>query len=275
LNQDISYYLRMNRMPHIFCPGCGHGIAMNAIIRAIDAEELEKNEVVVVSGIGCSSRIPGYLDFNTLHTTHGRAIPFATGIKMARPDLKVIVVSGDGDATAIGGNHFIHACRRNIDLSLFVLNNNIYGMTGGQYSPTTFLGARATTAPYGNLEPEFDIAGLAAAAGASYVARATCYHALQMIKLFRDAIKNKGFSVVEVMSQCPTYYGRKNRLADPVDMINWQKEKTYTEAEAAKAESPEALEGKVMRGVIHHKERTEYTDRYQELIDRVSGSGAK
>jgi 2-oxoglutarate ferredoxin oxidoreductase subunit beta len=275
VSKDLSYYLRMNKMPHIFCPGCGHGIAMNCMLRAIDAEGLDKNEVVVVSGIGCSSRIPGYLDFNTLHTTHGRAIPFATGIKMVRPDLKVIVVSGDGDATAIGGNHFIHACRRNIDISLFVLNNNIYGMTGGQYSPTTFLGARASTAPYGNIEPEFDISGLAVAAGASYVARATCYHALQMIKLFRDAIKNKGFSVVEVMSQCPTYFGRRNRMADPVDMINWQKEKTYTEAEAKKAESPEALEGKFLRGVIHHKERTEYTERYRELIDRVRGAEAK
>jgi len=271
VSHDLTYYLRMNKMPHIFCPGCGHGIAMGCILRAIDKEELDKNEVVVVSGIGCSSRIPGYLDFNTLHTTHGRAIPFATGIKMARPDLKVIVVSGDGDATAIGGNHFIHACRRNIDISLFVLNNNIYGMTGGQYSPTTFLGARATTAPYGNIDPEFDIAGLAVAAGASYVARATAYHALQMVKLMRDAIRNKGFSVVEVMSQCPTYYGRRNRMADPVDMINWQKEKTYTEAEAKKAESPEELEGKFLRGVIHHKERAEYCERYQELIDRVRG----
>ncbi len=275
MSNDLTYYLRMNKMPHIFCPGCGHGIAMGCILRAIDKEGLDKNEVVVVSGIGCSSRIPGYLDFNTLHTTHGRAIPFATGVKMARPDLKVIVVSGDGDATAIGGNHFIHACRRNIDISLFVLNNNIYGMTGGQYSPTTFLGARATTAPYGNIDPEFDISSLAVAAGASYVARATAYHAQQMVKLMRDAIKNKGFSVVEVMSQCPTYYGRRNRMADPVDMINWQKEKTYTEAEAEKAESPEELEGKFLRGVIHYKERTEYCESYQELIDRVRGADEK
>ena len=270
MNHEIEYYLRMDKMPHIFCPGCGHGIAMNALIRAIDAEELDKDEVVVVSGIGCSSRIPGYLDFNTLHTTHGRAIPFSTGVKMARPDLKVIIVSGDGDATAIGGNHFIHACRRNIDITLLVLNNNIYGMTGGQYSPTTFVGARATTAPYGCLEPEFNISGLAQAAGATYVARGTCYHAQQMVKLIRDAIKNKGFSVVEVMSDCPTYYGRKNRIPTPIDMLQWQKEKTYTASEAKRAEDPSELEGRWLRGVIHSETRMEYTDRYQELIDEVS-----
>ena len=268
MKHGLTFYLRMDRMPHIFCPGCGHGIAMQAILRAIDKLELEKDEVVVVSGIGCSSRIPGYLDFNTLHTTHGRAIPFATGIKMARPDLNVLVISGDGDATAIGGNHFIHACRRNIDLTLLVLNNNIYGMTGGQSSPTTFVGSRSSTAPYGHLEPEFDISGLAAAAGASYVARATCYHALQMDKLIGDAISNTGFSVVEILSQCPTYFGRRNRMPDPVDMLRWQKEHTYTAAERKK-KSPEELEGRLLRGVIQHRERPEYVESYLELIERV------
>ena len=268
MKHGLAFYLRMDRMPHIFCPGCGHGIAMQAILRAIDKLGLDKDEVVVVSGIGCSSRIPGYLDFNTLHTTHGRAIPFATGIKMARPDLHVLVISGDGDATAIGGNHFIHACRRNIDLTLLVLNNNIYGMTGGQSSPTTFVGSRSSTAPYGHLEPEFDISGLAAAAGASYVARATCYHALQMDRLITDAIKNKGFSVVEVLSQCPTYFGRRNLMPDPVDMLRWQKEHTYTPA-ALKKKSPEELEGKLLRGVIRHHERPEYVASYLELIERV------
>jgi 2-oxoglutarate ferredoxin oxidoreductase subunit beta len=271
VKRQFSEYLRMRRMPHIFCPGCGHGIAMQMLLRAIDNLELDKNKVMVVSGIGCSSRIPGYLDFNTLHTTHGRAIPFATGIKMAKPELTVIVVSGDGDATAIGGNHFIHACRRNIDLSLFVLNNNIYGMTGGQYSPTTFFGARSTTSPFGNIEPEFEICGLAKAAGASYVARGTTFHAQQIVKLFTDAITNKGFSVVEVMSQCPTYYGRRNRIPEPFDMLIWQKEKTYTEAEAKK-KTPEEMEGKLLRGVIHHKPRPEYVQNYIELIERVKGA---
>ena len=271
MNHEFFDYLRPGRMPHIFCPGCGHGITMQGLLRAIDKLELDKNKVVVVSGIGCSSRIPGYLDFNTLHTTHGRALPFATGIKMARPDLTVIVVSGDGDATAIGGNHFIHACRRNIDLSLFVLNNNIYGMTGGQYSPTTYFGSRSTTSPYGNLDPEFEICKLAKSAGASYVARGTCYHAQQMSKLFSDAIQNKGLSVVEIWSQCPTYYGRKNRLPEPMDLMLWQKEHTYTAAEA-KRKTPEELEGKFLRGVIHHEPRPEYVQAYEELIERVGGA---
>lgn len=271
MKRDLTSYLRMERMPHIFCPGCGHGIAMQALIRAIDKLQLDKDKVVVVSGIGCSSRIPGYLDFNTLHTTHGRALSFSTGIKMARPELTVIIVSGDGDATAIGGNHFIHSCRRNIDLNLFVLNNNIYGMTGGQYSPTTFSGARSTTSPHGNLEREFEICNLAKSAGASYVARATCYHAQQMVKLFADGIENKGFSVVEVMSGCPTYFGRKNRIPDPYEMLMWQKEHTYTAAEARK-KPPEELEGKFQRGVIHHQPLPEYVQQYEELIERIRES---
>lgn len=150
----------MNKLPHIWCPGCGNGIVLKALLRAIDALKLDKDKTVIVSGIGCSSRASGYMDFNTLHTTHGRALTFATGIKMARPELNVIVISGDGDATAIGGNHFIHACRRNIDLTLVLFNNNIYGMTGGQYSPTTPLGMMASTAPYGQIEPPFDILSL-------------------------------------------------------------------------------------------------------------------
>lgn len=271
MSSDFTQYLRMDKMPHIFCPGCGHGIAMASLLRAVGKLELDKNKVVVVSGIGCSSRIPGYLDFNTLHTTHGRAIPFATGVKMARPDLTVLIISGDGDSTAIGGNHFIHACRRNIDISLIVLNNNIYGMTGGQYSPTTFVGSRSTTSPYGHLEPEFDISGLAKSAGASYVARATCFHAQQMDKLFVDAVKNKGFSVVEVLCQCPTYFGRKNRIPEAIDMMRWQKEHTYTAAQAKKM-NPEELEGKWMRGVIHNQPRPEYVESYLELIKRVGGS---
>lgn len=276
MKHEMDHYLRLHRMPHIFCPGCGHGIAMQAIIRAIDDLELDKDRTVVVSGIGCSSRIPGYLDFNTLHTTHGRAIPFATGIKMADPSLNVLIVSGDGDATAIGGNHFIHACRRNINMTLFLLNNNIYGMTGGQSSPTTFVGAKSTTAPYGHVEPEFDISGLAVAAGASFVARTTAYHATQMVSLMKKAIQNNGFSVVEVMSDCPTYFGRKNKMPDPVDMLMWQKECTYTAGEAERM-GPEELEGKFLRGVIHDAPRPEYTERYREIITRAmeAGNGKK
>lgn len=166
---------------------------LKAMLRAIDRLGWHKDEIVMVSGIGCSSRTPGYVDFNTVHTTHGRALAFATGIKMAKPELKVIVVSGDGDATAIGGNHFIHTARRNIDLTLVIFNNYIYGMTGGQYSPTTPVGSWGSTAPYGNLENPFDICGLAQAAGASYVARGTVYHAVQLDKLIEGAMRKKDF----------------------------------------------------------------------------------
>lgn len=270
-NKGFEHYLRMDKMPHIFCPGCGHGIAMQAIIRTIDDLQMDKDKTVIVSGIGCSSRIPGYLDFNTLHTTHGRALAFATGVKMAKPDLNVIVISGDGDATAIGGNHFIHACRRNIDITMFLLNNNIYGMTGGQSSPTTFVGCNSTTAPYGHMEPEFDISGLASAAGASFVARGTCYHATQLTSLMKKAVKNKGFSVVEVLSECPTYFGRKNKMADPVDMLHWQNDHTFTAADAKKKD-PEELEGKFLRGVIKDTPKPEYTSRYKEIIEVAGGN---
>ncbi len=183
-------YLRQDKMPHIWCPGCGNGIVMNAIVRAIDAEGLDQNRTVIVSGIGCSSRATGYMNFDTLHTAHGRARAFAPGIKMARPELNVIVISGDGDCSAIGGNHLIHACRRNIDITLVVVNNNIYGMTSGQYSPLTPTGRFATTAVYGNIDRPFDIVRLTEGAGATYVARASVYHVQQLKNYIQAGIKN-------------------------------------------------------------------------------------
>jgi len=194
---DYEKYLRTEKMPLIWCPGCGHGIVMKSLIRAIDELELEQDNVCMVSGIGCSSRLTGYVDFNTLHTTHGRALAFATGIKMAKPRLHVIVVTGDGDATAIGGNHFIHAARRNIDLTVIVFNNEIYGMTGGKVSPATPDQAKASTAPYGSFENNFDIPELARAAGASFSARGTVYNAVQLEKLIKKAIqKMKGNAII-------------------------------------------------------------------------------
>ena len=217
-------YFRQETLPHIWCPGCGHGTVTGALVRAIMRLDLDKNKVCIVSGIGCSSRAVGYLDFDTLHTAHGRALAFATGIKLARPELKVIVMTGDGDCTAIGGNHFIHAARRNIDITTIVMNNNIYGMTSGQYSPMTPKGMYGTTAPYGNLERSFDLCELAKAAGATYVARGTSYHVPLLINLIESAIQNKGFSVVEAVVQCPTYFGRKNKVGGPVEMLNWIKD---------------------------------------------------
>jgi 2-oxoglutarate ferredoxin oxidoreductase subunit beta len=266
---DYDKYLRTQRMPHIWCPGCGNGIVLKAILRAIDRLGLKKDEVVMVSGIGCSSRTPGYVDFNTVHTTHGRALAFATGIKMAKPELTVIVVSGDGDATAIGGNHFIHTARRNIDLTMIIFNNYIYGMTGGQYSPTTPPGKWGSTAPYGNLENSFDICGLAAAAGASYVARGTVYHAVQLDKFVESGIRKKGFSVIEALTPCPTYYGRRNSQKSVIDMMNWQIETTVGASKAAKL-APEALHGKIVTGVLADREKPEYVDEYQKFIARLN-----
>ena len=206
-------YLKPGRIPHIWCSGCGDGIVLKALIRAIAGLGIHRDEAVMVSGIGCSSRTPGYIDINTLHTTHGRALAFATGVKHANPDLHVIVVTGDGDATAIGGNHYIHAARRNIDITVLLYNNYIYGMTGGQVSPTTRPGDRASTAPYGNIEPAFNISGLARAAGASFVARGDVYNVKKLEKLIKLALQRKGFSLLEILSPCPTFSG--TRTAQP------------------------------------------------------------
>src|SRR5665647_113581 len=183
MQNSAEKYLRTEKLPHIWCPGCGNGIVLGAMVRAFDKLGCDQNNTVIVSGIGCSSRAAGYMDFNTLHTTHGRALAFATGIKLARPEITVFVIMGDGDSSSIGGNHLIHAARRNIDLTAIVFNNSIYGMTGGQYSPLTPTGSRATTAPYSTIERPFDLPDLARAAGATYVARSTSYHAAMLTKL--------------------------------------------------------------------------------------------
>ncbi len=261
-------FMRQDKFPHIWCPGCGYGIAMKSVMRAIDRVGLQKDEITMVSGIGCSSRTPGYLDFNTLHTTHGRALPFATGVKMVNPDMNVMVVSGDGDATAIGGNHFIHAARRNIDITVLVYNNYIYGMTGGQYSPTTPQGKFATTAPYGTIEPPFDVCDLATAAGASFVARGTVYHAVPLDKLIEQAINKKGFSLVEVMNPCPTSFGRRNKQPTPLVMMNWLKDNCIPKQKFDKM-SDEEKAGKLPIGVFVNIEKPEYTEQYKLLIDRA------
>ncbi len=265
---NYEKYLRANKLPHIWCPGCGDGTVLKSLIRAIDKQGIDKNNIVLVSGIGCSSRTPGYVDFNTLHTTHGRALAFATGVKHANPDLHVIVVSGDGDATAIGGNHFIHAARRNIDITMILYNNYIYGMTGGQASPTTPLGAYASTAPFGSIEPNFNVSELAKSAGASFVGRSTSYHTKQMENLFVKALAKNGFSLVEVIVQCPTAFGRRNKLRTAVEMLKWQKD----HAIPVKADlTPEQLEGKFTTGVLWDIDRPEYTEQYAQVIRKVTG----
>jgi 2-oxoglutarate ferredoxin oxidoreductase subunit beta len=203
-----------------------------------------------------------------MHTTHGRALAFATGLKLAQPNLKVIVIMGDGDALAIGGNHFIHAARRNIDLTALVINNSIYGMTGGQYSPTTPLGGRATTAPYGNIEPPFPVCELAIAAGATYVARSTVYHAVELDRYIEQAIRKQGFSLVEAVSYCHTGYGRLNKLGTAVDMMRWLKDNSITLAAAEKL-PPQERAAKIVRGVLCDIDKPEYTALYDQLIESL------
>jgi 2-oxoglutarate/2-oxoacid ferredoxin oxidoreductase subunit beta len=263
----IQNYFRMNRLSHIWCPGCGHGIIMKAVAEAIDNLKLDKNKICVVSGIGCSSRAAGYMDFDTLHTTHGRALAFATGVKLAKPEMKVIVLSGDGDSSAIGGNHLIHAARRNIGITTIVFNNNIYGMTGGQYSPTTPTFEKGTTAPYGNIDKSFDICELAKGAGATYTARGTAYHANQLVKIIENALKNDGFSLVDALSVCPTYYGRKNKKGSAPEMLQWQKDNAVT-VKAAEKLTKEELKGKLVIGELYNSPEPEYTSQYQQIIDK-------
>jgi len=217
----VKDYIRKRFFPHIWCQGCGHGIVLNCMLRAFDQLGISKNEIVMVSGIGCSSRISGYVDFHTLHTLHGRALAFATGVKISMPDLNVIVPMGDGDALAIGGNHFIHAARRNIDLLVILVNNFIYGMTGGQNAPTTPPTARSSTMPYGNFEPPFSLPHLATSSGASYVARWTCLHVRRLTRAFEEAIKRKGFRFIEVIAPCSTLYARLNKIGTGLSLMKF------------------------------------------------------
>lgn len=268
----IHDYLRpKKKFPHVWCPGCGDGIILNCIVKAIHSLGKTRDEVILVSGIGCSSRAPVYVDFCSLHSVHGRALPFATGIKHANPKLTVIAISGDGDALAIGGNHFIHACRRNIDITLILFNNNIYGMTGGQVSPTMPTGAFGSTAPYGNYDRPFDPCKLAAAAGANYVARSTVYHHFQLEKYIKEGIEKPGFSVIEAITPCPSLYSFYNNTGRGVDMIKRIKENTIS-TQKATTMSPAELEGKILQGVFANENFREYTSAYAELIEKAERS---
>lgn len=259
-------HIREKFFPHIWCPGCGHGTILNTLVRTTAAMGLDQNNVVTVSGIGCSARIAGYLDYHTQHTLHGRALAFATGIKVSRPELNVIVPMGDGDALAIGGNHFIHAARRNINITAFVMNNRIYGMTGGQYSPLSGLGILATTAPYGSVDRDFDVVKIAEGAGATFVARTTTYHVQEMAKLMKKAIEHNGFSVVEIMAACPTYFGRKNKMGDAPEIMQYFKERTAVVGSKALQDDPTLIP----RGLFVEKQLPEYTQAYDEVVARAS-----
>lgn len=271
MEQIIEKYFRPGRLPHMWCPGCGNGIVLGAIAKAVDKVGLNQDDTSIVSGIGCSSRSSGYLDFNTVHTAHGRALTFATGIKLAKPELNVIVCTGDGDATAIGGNHFIHAARRNINLTVVLFNNNIYGMTGGQYSPLTPTHSKATTAPYGTIERAFDVCELAKAAGATFVARGTTYHTQALVDVISQGIQHDGFSLIEVITACPISYGRQNKKGDAPKMMQWQKESGVMKAAFEKM-TEEQREGKFPIGVLHQDTTVaEYTSEYDKVIEAAGG----
>ena len=262
-------YLRHHKkFPHVWCPGCGNGIVLGSLIRAVERLGLEKDDVVFASGIGCSGRMPTYVDFNTIHTTHGRALTFATGIKLAKPSLNVITVMGDGDATAIGGNHFIHAARRNLNLTAIIINNQIYGMTGGQASPTTPYGANSTTSSFSNIEHAFSIAELAVAAGASFVARGTVYHAVQLDKLIEKGIRKNGFSVVEIMSNCHVQFGKRNNMGDPVTMLNWFKEHAVSKDNGSSM-PPDSLDDNFTIGILADVDKPDYIAEYQKIRQKA------
>lgn len=266
---EIEKFIHSERLPHIWCPGCGIGIVTGAFLRVLVSLGLKRENTVVVSGIGCSSRAANYLDVGTIHSIHGRALAVATGVKMARPDFTVVVFTGDGDGAAIGGNHLIHACRRNIDLTCILFNNHIYGMTGGQVSPTTELGNKATTAPFGQLERPFDLCHLAEAAGASFVARGTAANVRQMQSLIKQGIKHRGFAFIEAMAPCPTEYGRRNKPASAVEMLENLRMQSISKSKAANL-PPEQLVGKLITGVLHSDSSApEFVQLYTEAVERA------
>lgn len=264
----IDTYLRTDKLPLFWCPGCSDGIVLGAIVRSFAELGLKKEEIVVVTGIGCWGKADDYIGTHTLHVTHGRALAYATGVKAANPDLQVVVLMGDGDCATIGGNHFIHAARRNIDVAAIVVNNLNYGMTGGQYSATTPEGSSTSTSPLGSLEPAFDLCELAKAAGASYIARSTPYHVQQLQGFIKEAIAKKGFSLVDVMSICPTHYGRRNQLGAPVQMMEWLRD--HGVSEKVYAALPPEQQAKVFCiGKFVDRDRVDLSTKYSALQEKA------
>jgi 2-oxoglutarate ferredoxin oxidoreductase subunit beta len=259
-------YIRFETFPQPWCPGCGDGIILKAVAMAFADLELSPDDIIVVSGIGCSGRMSTYFNTNTLHTTHGRALTYATGIKLARPEKLVVVVSGDGDALAIGGNHLIHAARRNIGIKMILINNGVYGMTGGQLSPMTPQLFLTATTPYKNIEPKFDIVDLLIASKVSFVARETVNRPFPLKEVIRKSFLHKGFSVVEAISNCHVNLGRKNRMRSALSMTKWIAEKTVTKYDYDKM-TAEEKEHKYPVGILKaDEERMEYSDLYHKIV---------
>lgn len=265
-------YMLLDKLPHTWCAGCGHGIVLQAIADALAMQNLDKHDIALVSGIGCFGRVDDYLDINCMHVTHGRALPAATGIALSNPDLNVLVTMGDGDGTTIGGNHLIHAARRNINVTAIIANNYNYGQTGGQYSGTTPESSITSTSVYGHVEPGFDICKLVEAAGAPFVARSTPYHPMEIRNLIKKGMQTKGFALIEIVDTCPTHYGRMNKQGDAAKMLEKLnatavpvgKARTMTEAE---------LEGRLITGVLVNREREDYYTKYARIIEKLSVQG--
>ena len=267
----VMPFLRQDRIPHIWCPSCGIGTTVNCFARALTDSGMDLDQIAVVSGIGCTGRVAGYLNLDSFHTTHGRAIPFATGLKLANPKLKVVVYSGDGDLTAIGGNHFMHAARRNMDLMVVCVNNFTYGMTGGQVAPTTPLGAKQTTMPFGNFEQPFNLPFLADACGAVYVARWTVFHVRQLAKAMQEGLKKRGFVFIEAISPCPTLYSRRNKRGDGVDELKYYKQNSLIKNGANTQEVGLTFNGKVVVGKFVDRERPTWLDAMNEHLTQTIG----
>lgn len=272
VENPVMPYLRQERIPHIWCPGCGIGTTVNCFARALTESGLNLDKVCIVSGIGCTGRVAGYMRLDSFHTTHGRAIPFATGLKLANPRLKVVVYSGDGDLFAIGGNHFVHAARRNMDLTVICVNNSTYGMTGGQVAPTTPLGATQTTMPYGNFENPFNLPFLADACGAVYVARWTVFHVKQLTRAMKEALLKPGFTFIEVLAPCPTLYSRRNRLGDGVDQVKYYKEKSTIKHGADTKEVGLGFQSDIVVGKFVDRERPTWLDSMNQHFSKVLGT---
>jgi len=256
----VEPFLRMDRMPHIWCPGCGIGTTVNRFTRALLSSKADLDKVAIVSGIGCTGRVAGYANLDSFHTTHGRAIPFATGLKLANPALQVVVYSGDGDLFAIGGNHFIHAARRNMDLKVICVNNLTYAMTGGQTAPTTPSHVVSATSPYGVFEPAFNLVQLAEAAGAAYVARWTTYHVTQLARSMSEVFKKKGFCFIEVLSPCPMLYQRRNKMGDGLDTMKYYKDASKIRNGAPTAECALTKSGEILVGKFVDRDRPDFIE---------------
>lgn len=269
----VEQFLRTDRMPHIWCPGCGIGTTVNCFTRALIDSKIDLKKLAIVSGIGCTGRVAGYVNLDSFHTTHGRAIPFATGLKLANPELDVVVYSGDGDLFAIGGNHLIHAARRNVDLKVICVNNLIYAMTGGQTAPTTPGDVVTSTSPYGTYDPAFNLPALVDAAGAVYVARWTTFHVVQLAKSMKEMFSKKGFGFIEIISPCPTLYQRRNKMGDGLDAMKFYKQVSKVKHGAPTNEVALTKAGEIVVGKFIDRERPEFGDMMhqhlrQELGDR-------